>query len=193
MSRSSVSGDLAALTAAERRAKVVAFRRQRLSFAEIGRRLGVSPQRAHQLYTRALAEVPARHVDEHRAEELILIDDAIADLLDIAHDHTRPRPAVDAWNAIRGWAERKARLLGLDAPTRMQVITMDAIDAEIARLNAELAADDAAEIGSDPMEPRQIEQPHGEQRNSAAGSTLGERRNSATQGEHHDDAPDRER
>lgn len=35
--------------------------------------------------------------------------------------------------------ERLARLVGLDAPVRHEVLTLDAIDAEIARLNAELA------------------------------------------------------
>ena len=34
--------------------------------------------------------------------------------------------------------ERRARLLGLDAPTRTEAVTIDAIDREIARLSAEL-------------------------------------------------------
>jgi hypothetical protein len=34
---------------------------------------------------------------------------------------------------------RRARLLGLDAPTQHQVLTIDAIDEEIRRLEAELA------------------------------------------------------
>ena len=127
---------------AQRLAEVVALRRQRLTQDEIGRRLGISQQRVSQLYRQALAEVPAFHVEEHRAEEMVLIDDAIADLMPIARDHERPRSAVEAWNAIRGWAERKARLLGLDAPAqqRVTVITEDMIDAEIERLNAQLGA-----------------------------------------------------
>jgi len=127
---------------AQRLAEVVALRRQRLTQDQIGRRLGISQQRVSQLYRQALAEVPALHVAEHRAEELILIDDAIADLMPIARDHERPRSAVEAWNAIRGWSERKARLLGLDAPAqqRVTVITEDMIDAEIERLNAQLGA-----------------------------------------------------
>jgi len=123
---------------ATRRAEVVALRRQRLSLAEIGRRMGISHQRVSQLYSQALAEIPVHQVEEHRAEELILIDDAINDLLPIARDHARPRSAVEAWNAIRGWAERKAKLLGLDAPERLEFITIDEIDREIAQLNAQL-------------------------------------------------------
>jgi hypothetical protein len=35
--------------------------------------------------------------------------------------------------------DRRARLLGLDAPTKHEVVTLDAVDAEIQRLNAEIA------------------------------------------------------
>lgn len=128
------------VTAAERRAQVIAMRRSRATFDQIGRALGVSRQRAHELYRQALAEIPAAQLEEHRAEELMLIDDAIADLMIIARDHSRPRSAVEAWNAIRGWADRKARLLGLDAPRRqaVEVITSEMIETEISRLEAEL-------------------------------------------------------
>ena len=128
------------LTAAERRARVITLRRNRVSFEDIGRALGISKQRAHQIYVRALAEIPAGEISEHRAEELTLIDDAIRDLLRLARDHARPRTTVEAWNAIRGWSERKAKLLGLDAPSRkaIEVITSDVIEAEIARLEIEL-------------------------------------------------------
>jgi hypothetical protein len=37
-----------------------------------------------------------------------------------------------------GWADRKARLLGLDAPQTHAVLTLDALDAQIAALEAEL-------------------------------------------------------
>lgn len=126
------------VTAKERRAQVVALRRRRATFEQIGRALGVSKERAWKLYQEALAEIPAAHVDEHRAEELILIDDAIADLLKVARDHDRPRTAVEAWNSIRGWAERKAKLLGLDAPQQIEHFTIDAIDAQLRILKAEM-------------------------------------------------------
>jgi len=123
---------------AERMAQIVAMRRQRMTQDAIARKLGISQQRVSQLYSQALAMIPAQQVDEHRIEELTLIDDAIADLLDMAHDHDRPRTAVEAWNSIRGWAERKAKLLGLDAPTQFEHLTIDAIDAELRMLKAEM-------------------------------------------------------
>src|ERR1035441_3982933 len=111
------------LSAAERRAEVVRLRRSRLRFDEIGQTLGVTKERAWKIYQEALAAlhapdalpaIPAQDVEEHRAEELMLIDDAIRGLLPIARDRQHTRTAVEAWSAIRGWAERKAKLLGLD-------------------------------------------------------------------------------
>lgn len=127
------------------RVQVVNMRRARLSYAEIGRRLDITGQYAGQLYRQALAEVPVQAVEEHRAEELELIDTAINRLLVIAASgDSSPRAKIEAWNSIRGWAERKAKLLGLDAPTKHEVVTLDAIDREIARLAAELDAADFA-------------------------------------------------
>jgi hypothetical protein len=128
------------VTAAETRARVIELRRRRATFDDIGRALGISRQRAHQIYCRSLAEIPAADLAEHRAEELTLIDDAIRDLMPIARDHTQARSAIEAWNAIRGWTDRKARLLGLDAPAqhKIDVITEDTVNAEIARLEAQI-------------------------------------------------------
>ena len=58
------------LTAAEKRAQVVAMRRQRAPFEEIGRALGVTKQRSWSIYQRALREIPAAQLEEHVAEEL---------------------------------------------------------------------------------------------------------------------------
>jgi hypothetical protein len=121
MTRNPNPGDDSKILAAERRARAVELRRRRLTFAEIGADLGVSAQRAHQLYSEAIDAVPVSQVELHRAEELALIDDAIANLWPVATNHAQPRTAVEAWNSIRGWAERKARLMGLDAETKVSV------------------------------------------------------------------------
>lgn len=124
---------------AVRKARVVELRRQRVAWAEIAREVGVNERRAHRLYDEALADIPARHVDEHRAEELLLVDDAVNNLMVIATDqYVSPRNRIEAWSTIRAWAERKAKLLGLDAPT--QVVTIDKVDQEIKALERELAA-----------------------------------------------------
>ena len=52
------------------------------------------------------------------------------------------RPKLEALRTLLGIAERRARLLGLDTPTKRQVevISESAVDAEIARLSVELEA-----------------------------------------------------
>jgi hypothetical protein len=128
-------------TAAARRVEVIKMRRARLTFAQIGDRLGITQQRAGQIYRAALSDIPAQQVDEHRAEEMELIDLAVNRLMVIAADsEVSARTQVEAWSAIRGWAERKSKLLGLDSPSKHEVITLDAINAEIEKLTAELAA-----------------------------------------------------
>ena len=135
---------------ATRKARIVGLRRARASWRDIADDLGLSIARVRALYAEALVEAPVAEVDEHRAEELVLYDDAVSELLGIARDvEVSARTRVEAWTSIRGWAERKARLLGLDAPT--QVVTLDAVDAEIARLSAELERATPAEA---PPAPR---------------------------------------
>lgn len=45
-------------------------------------------------------------------------------------------------DARRRVAERRAKLLGLDAPAKMEVLTIDAIDAQVIKLREQLAAAD---------------------------------------------------
>jgi len=123
----------------QRTARIVELRRQRMTWAEIAKAVHVDERKCRVDYNRALAEIPAQHVDEHRAEELMLVDDATADLMIIARDEdVLPRTRIEAWSTIRAWAERKAKLLGLDAPT--QVVTIDKVGQEIAALTRELEA-----------------------------------------------------
>jgi hypothetical protein len=135
-------------TVAERRRLVVELRRGNTPFDEIGRTLGVTAQRAHQIYTDALAALPIQAVAEHRVEALERIDEAERALRRIATDpDTSPRTAVEAWSAVRQWEERRARLLGLDHPTRNEVtvITEDAVAAAIRQVEAQVAEAEAIE------------------------------------------------
>jgi hypothetical protein len=66
----------------------------------------------------------------HSAGRLILMDDE--PVLDDA-------PSLMAMDRILKIMERRAKLLGLDAPVRHEVLTIDAIDQELARLDAEHA------------------------------------------------------
>jgi hypothetical protein len=134
------------MTAAQRRARVVELRADRWTFAQIGAELGISRQRAHQLYDAVLASYRPRDLDLHRTEELELIDAACRDLLEIARDRrtdedgilvVSARDRAKAWEVLRAWADRKARLLGLDEPKRSH-ISMERLDEMLADVQAEL-------------------------------------------------------
>lgn len=121
----------------ERRARAVELRRQRWSFDQIGADLGVSAARAHQLWKDGVTMVPVARIEEIRDEEVELIDMAVCSLLKIARDQdVSPRTRVEAWSAIRGWAARKAQLLGLDAAVKFEDVTAaeDGRDAELRAL-----------------------------------------------------------
>jgi hypothetical protein len=47
-------------------------------------------------------------------------------------------PALAAIRELRGLLERRAKMIGYDAPTRHEVLTIDAIDAEIRALRAQM-------------------------------------------------------
>jgi hypothetical protein len=49
------------------------------------------------------------------------------------------RIVLEAIDRLMKIAERRARLMGLDAPMRAEILTIDSVDAEIARLETELA------------------------------------------------------
>jgi hypothetical protein len=51
-------------------------------------------------------------------------------------------PTLQAIGRLLRIQERRARLLGLDAPTKVETFSMGAIEAEIARLSAELGLND---------------------------------------------------
>lgn len=128
----------------ERKALIVKARRDRTPWDAIAATWDITPQRAHQIYRAALDEFPAVQVAEHREEETGLIDRAIVNLLAIAEDDSptaSQRTRVEAWSAIRGWCEHKARLLGLNAPVRREVTVLSesVVDQALAEVAAEHA------------------------------------------------------
>lgn len=144
---------------AARRARVVELRTEHIPYALIATQLGISESTARSDYQRAL-EQRKREQDEQAhltvIRELVTLDAAARvawQVLRKDHIHVQhgkivrdedgtpvldDAPTLNAIDRILKIAERRARLLGLDAPTRIEV--SDAVDAEIARLAAELAA-----------------------------------------------------
>lgn len=140
----------------DREQEVVKLRRGGLTWDLIGERVGLSISGAHKAYERALARAVAEDVEAIRqleTERLDLAQSAIWGKV-LQGDN----PSIQSLIRIM---ERRAKLLGLDQPTRIQaeVISYDAnsIEAELARIYAATQtqpanSQPALEVGSEPSE-----------------------------------------
>lgn len=131
------------------------LRAEGLTYPQIAAKQNCSVSTAYTGVQRALAAVPVEAVTALRQIECDRLDQIIAKLWDIVGsrhpvvyqgkairnliDHG---PAIQALAQIRLTAESKRKLLGLDAPTKqtITIISEDVIDAEIRRLEDEMAA-----------------------------------------------------
>lgn len=155
-------------TVAERRAKAVELRLTGTSYEAIAKELGYSSRGAAcQDIGRALEANLAEQrisVEALRQEELQRLDELLAEawrVLKRQHvtvSHGRviydeesgeklldDGPVLQAIDRILKIQERRSKFLGLDAPTKVEAITIDALDAEIAKLAAELEGDQVGE------------------------------------------------
>ena len=154
------------LLIAQRRAKLVEYRRRKVPYSQIYEELGYSsPTAATRDFHRALEEsIAGLHtaVEVYREEQLQELDY----LAEEAHRVLRAKhyvvtqsgrlvedpdtgdpliddgPALAAIDRLVKILDRIAKLRGLDAPQRLEVMTIDAIEAAIADLNSQLAATD---------------------------------------------------
>lgn len=84
--------------------------------------------------------------DEDGIERLDLDGKPIPVFEDVLDDG----PRLAAVNTIKGLLERRAKIFGYDAPakSRVEVITADMIESQIAELESQLARNDPADTGS---------------------------------------------
>lgn len=129
---------------AERRSKAVAMRLAGIDYDTIATRLGYSDRGAAcKDINRALEANVAeqnRQADVLRQQELQRLDRLQAGVWTAAA--SGDTKAVDTALRI---IDRRCKLLGLDAPQRHEVVSMDAVDAAIRALNAELGRTETGE------------------------------------------------
>jgi len=106
------------------------------TYQQIADHMGCSKQTASDRYKRALAAVPSDAVDEHRKIEGERLDALLRVAMDKAL--SGDKGALFAIDRVLAIQDRKAKLFGLDAPTKHEVLTLDAVTAEINRLEAQL-------------------------------------------------------
>lgn len=133
---------------AERRAKAIAMYLGGVTdWQKIATTLGYASRgAAHTDVTRALERATAeanRNADVLRQQELMRLDRLQQALWTkaLAGD---PK----ATYAVLGIIDRRCKILGLDAPVRHEVVTLGAVEAEIARLEQELDDRAAAEAAA---------------------------------------------
>jgi len=111
------------------------LRSRGVTYQKIADSLGVTKATAYNRVQRALAAIPAEAVDEYRRLETERLDSLLEMALEKALDPNNKSSlfAVDRTLAIM---DRRAKLLGLDAPVKTETVTMDYMDKEIQRLEA---------------------------------------------------------
>lgn len=120
----------------EKAKQAVTLRIAGASFREIGEALGHDPTYARTLVLKALAMVPVETIETVRQMESDRLD-----RLQRAHWTQALQGDAKASNLVLTIMQRRARLLGLDAPVQVeqQVTIIDgSIDAEVARLTEEM-------------------------------------------------------
>lgn len=112
-----------ALEIQHRRDQALKLRTQGMSYRDIASRLGISVAMAHRDVSEALAAIPKHSAEELRRSEQALLDELQAVLMAQVHDpassRTTQRKAVETLVRV---SERRAKLLGLDAPARMMAM-----------------------------------------------------------------------
>lgn len=153
----------------ERDAQAVELRRRGLTYRQIAAQMDVRSQKtAYEAVQRGLADAIQEPADEVRQLELDRLDEYQRHALKVlatphfhvsqgvvvvhpATDEPMPddAPVLAALDRLLKISERRARLLGLDAPvrSRVEVITEDAVDAELKRLAEEIADHDRQVTG----------------------------------------------
>lgn len=106
-----------------RQAEAMEMRKSLLSYREIARALGVNVKTAYNYVQDAIAELmPREDVEEVRdleADRLDTLERAVIEIL--GHPDVRVADRLTAVTRAQGLMERRAKLLGLDMPTQVNV------------------------------------------------------------------------
>ena len=125
--RPGVAGRKRSMERADRVLQATELRRAGASYEEIGRALGISKQNAHRLVTRALAKALRDH-----AEHIRIIEEERLDKIQRAAWPAAMRGEVVAINTVLRVMERRAKMLGLDAPTQTTANTVSEVHVRFA-------------------------------------------------------------
>ena len=104
---------------AEKAAQALELRKMGLTFRKIGAQMGVSEAYAHELVTKELTRLSKERAES--AEHVMRLElDRLDDLYERARHRAEYDPEGRALSNCLRIMERRAKLLGLDAPTRVE-------------------------------------------------------------------------
>jgi len=146
-------------------------RRDGRSYTEIGEAFGVSRQVATRIIQRGMDRIVREPAEQVKAMDLERLDQLQVEALAVLRrrhlvvqgakivkgEDGEPLvddgPVLAAIGKLLDIQARRARLLGLDAPNKHEVLTLDAIDAEIRRLEDQVAKTTPPSEPPPPPEP----------------------------------------
>lgn len=127
-----------------RRAQMLELRKAGMTYDRIGEALGISKQAAHKTVTKALREITAKATEtagEIRELELLRLDAMLAGLWAQA-----ARGNFGAIDRALKIAERRAKITGIDAPTKVAPTNKDGDDLEPAASGLFIVPAEAASV-----------------------------------------------
>jgi predicted transcriptional regulator len=105
-----------------------------MTYQKIADQLGVTKQTAYNRVQRALAAIPYEAVEEYRRIEGGRLDA----MLEVALNSVLVDGKVHNIERVIMIMDRRAKMLGLDSPVKMELLTLDMVTSEIRRLEAAL-------------------------------------------------------
>ena len=131
------TGRRPSIETAEKRRTALLARQKGHSWAEVAAIAGYQSEgAAHTAAMTALRDIPREAAEDLRRTEL----ETLNELQVALRAKLEEKPSTFLVDSILRVMERRSKLLGLDAPLaiRTEVVTVDAVDAEIQRLEREL-------------------------------------------------------
>ena len=136
--------------------EAASMRSKAMTYQAIGDHFGITRQADFQMVQRAIADIPkegAEEVVRLEVEKLDFIERKLYEIMTKEHvafgasgkvvtldgvPIEDDSPVMKAIDGLLKVADRRAKLLGLNAPTKHEVITLDSVQMEIRRIEAEL-------------------------------------------------------
>ncbi|WP_445186768.1 helix-turn-helix domain-containing protein [Pseudonocardia sp. Cha107L01] len=128
---------------AQRDEEIVRLRADGVPPRDIAARYGVTESRVSQIWTKALRSMPARGLDERKAEAEQFYETMISTLVPLLRDPSVPAGTkAKISDSINKWSVSRAELWGLNAAKRreVEIITASTIDKAINELTGEIEA-----------------------------------------------------